>query len=615
MSEAKAANPTNTSKRLADLRGLMKKEPKVDAYLIPSEDQHSSEYLANCDERRAFISGFTGSAGTALVLHDSAMLFTDGRYFLQAGQQLDHNWTLMKQGLPQVPTWQEYLSKNLPSKSRIGFDPTLISIGDFETLEKDLKPLESTLIPTSNLVDTVWGSDRPSRPSNSVFPLEEKYTGKSSKDKIAALRQEIEKKKATATVVTQLDEVAWLFNLRGSDIPFNPVFFAYACVTPSKVTLFTNKDRLTPEAVQALEADQVSIEPYDSVVQHLQANPLCSTSEKVLVGKKTSVAIVNAIGKDKIVVDRAPVTDAKSIKTDTEVEGFRQSHIRDGAALARYFSWLEMQLQSGAQVSESDGADKLEHYRKQLDLFMGLSFPTISSTGPNGAIIHYQPDPTDCAIIKKDQVYLCDSGAQFKDGTTDTTRTWHFGEPNTDEIRAFTRVLQGHISIDTLIIPPETSGLLIDSLARKFLWEDGMDYRHGTGHGVGHFLNVHEGPQGIGKRIAYNETPLKAGMTLSNEPGYYADGKFGIRIENIVVVRKAETRYRFGDQDYLGFEHVTMCPMHRKLIDKSLLSPQELKWVNLYHAEVLHKVGPLLQGKNEDDIRALAWLERECKPL
>ncbi|PVG02009.1 putative aminopeptidase P, cytoplasmic [Serendipita vermifera] len=604
--------PTNTTERIKALRALMQKDPAVDAYVIPSEDQHFSEYLAKCDERRAFITGFTGSAGTAIVLKDSALLFTDGRYFLQARQQMDDNWTLMKQGLPHVPTWQEYLSKDLPAKSRIGFDPTLISIDDTKTLEKDLKEKESVLVPTENLVDQVWGSDRPPRPSNEVFPLEENFNGKSTHDKIARLREQIAKKKATSTVVSQLDEVAWLFNLRGSDIPYNPVFFAYATVTPSEVVLFIEKSRLNEAAIKALEKDQVVIKPYESIMDHLKANPLCSESEKVLIGGKTSLAIVNIIGRDKVIIDRAPVTDSKSLKNEVEIEGFRQSHIRDGAALARYFAWLEQQLQSGAKISESEGADKLEHYRKQLDLFMGLSFPTISSTGPNGAIIHYQPDPNDCATIDKDQLYLCDSGAQFKDGTTDVTRTWHFGEPKAEEIRAFTRVLQGHICIDTTIVPSGTSGG--DAFARRALWQDGLG-NHGTGHGVGHFLNVHEGPQGIGKRIAYNDTFLKPGMTLSNEPGYYADGKFGIRLENIVVVKKVDTPNRFGDVDYLGFEHVTMSPMHRKLIDKSLLTPEELKWVNNYHAEVLAKVGPLLDGKNEDDLRAKSWLERECKPL
>jgi len=293
------------------------------------------------------------------------------------------------------------------------------------------------------------------------------------------------------------------------------------------------------------------------------------------------------------------------------MEGFRQSHIRDGAALARYFAWLEEQLDNDIEVNESQGADKLEQFRSELDLFRGLSFTTISSTGPNGAIIHYSPDPADCAVIKKDQIYLCDSGAQFMDGTTDVTRTWHFGTPTEEEKRAFTRVLQGHIAIDTAVFPNGTTGYIIDSFARRALWQDGLDYRHGTGHGVGHFLNVHEGPHGIGIRIVHNNSALKAGMTVSNEPGYYADGRFGIRIENILLVREAKTPNNYGEKGYLSFEHVTMCPIHKKLIQTSLLTRDERSWLDAYHLETLEKVSPLLYNES----RALEWLKRECSPI
>jgi Xaa-Pro aminopeptidase len=299
------------------------------------------------------------------------------------------------------------------------------------------------------------------------------------------------------------------------------------------------------------------------------------------------------------------------VKNVTELEGFRQSHIRDGAALARYFSWLEEQLKNGVVLNESQGSDQLEKFRSELDLFQGLSFTTISSTGPNGAIIHYKPDPNDCDIIKKDQIYLCDSGGQFLDGTTDVTRTWHFGTPTDEEKRAFTRVLQGHIAIDTSIFPTGTTGFIIDAFARRALWQDGLDFRHGTGHGVGHFLNVHEGPHGIGTRIILNNSPLKAGMTVSNEPGYYADGRFGIRIESIVLVKEVKTPNNFGDKVYLGFENVTMCPIHKKLVDTSLITEQERNWLNKYHEETFEKVSPLLK----DDSRALEWLKRECSPL
>ncbi|KAI0674634.1 Creatinase/aminopeptidase [Trametes maxima] len=603
----------NTTQRLQALRELMAKpEYNVQALIIPTEDQRN-EYIAGCDERRAFISGFTGSAGTAIVTPKGAYLFTDGRYFLQAAKQLDQNWTLMKQGLPDVPTWQDFLSKNLEKKTRIGVDPTLIAASDADGIQKALESKESELISLpKNLVDLVWPG-RPPRPANKVFPLDVKHSGRSHSEKLKNLREELQKKPAKAAVVNMLDEVAWLFNLRGSDIDFNPVFFAYALVDQDKALLFVNEFQLDVSVREHL-GPEVEIHPYDTFFSHLTrlgAELHANKGSKVLVSDKASLAVAEAIGKDNITVVRSPVTDLKAIKNEVEVEGFRQSHIRDGAALVRYFAWLEEQLNEGKELSESQVADQLEKYRSEQDLFRGLSFPTISATGPNGAIIHYDPDPNDCAIVRKDQIYLCDSGAQFADGTTDVTRTFHFGTPTAEEKRAFTRVLQGHIAIDTAVFPNGTTGTCSrDPFARRPLWEDGLGM-HGTGHGVGHFLNVHEGPHGIGVRIVYNNTPLKPGMTVSNEPGYYADGQFGIRIENIVIVRTAQTPNNFGDKGYLRFEHVTLCPMGKNLIDASLLSTKEREWLDAYHAEILQKVGPLV----EKDERALQWLKRECSPL
>jgi len=384
-------------------------------------------------------------------------------------------------------------------------------------------------------------------------------------------------------------------------------------ITTDKTVLFIRQSQLN-EAAREYLGDHVEIRPYDSFFDYLKelAGILdLGTDSKIIIGDKASLAVANALGKGTYTTVRSPITDLKAIKNETELEGFRQCHIRDGAALARYFSWLEEQLNQGVEVSESQGSDQVAKFRSELDMFQGLSFETISSAGPNGAIIHYSPDPNDCDIIQKDQIYLCDSGGHYLDGTTDVTRTWHFGTPTQEEKRAFTRVLQGHISIDSAIFPTGTTGYVIDSFARRALWQDGLDYRHGTGHGVGHYLNVHEGPHGIGVRIAYNSSPLKVGMTISNEPGYYADGQFGIRIESIVLVREAKTPNNFGDKGYLGFEHVTLCPIQTKLVDVTLLSEAEKIWLNEYHAETWKKVSPLLTL----DSRALEWLKRECAPL
>lgn len=613
----------NTTERLAKLRELMK-ENEVDVLVVPSEDSHYSEYPAHCDERRSFISGFNGSAGCAVVTMDKGYLFTDGRYYFQAEQQMDDNWTLMKWGLPDVPSWQEFLHKNLDGGLKIGIDASIIVADDAASLKTKLSEKKSELVlMTTNLVDQVWGDARPSRPQNPVFYLDEKYSGMSFTDKVEKVREEVKKGKGKALVVTMLDEIAWLFNLRGSDIDFNPVFFAYAVVTPDKVVLFIEKEQLD-ESARAYLGDAVEIQPYNEIFNYLkqlaQSLDLVGDNKDegpfILLPTKASKAIADSIAwaNPSATFTRSipsPVADLKAIKNAVELEGFRQSHIRDGGALARYFAWLEEALEQGKTVSEWEGAEVLEGFRKELEGFKGLSFTTISGAGANGAIIHYSPDKEDCAQIKKEEMYLCDSGGQFLDGTTDVTRTWHFGTPRPEEIRAFTRVLQGHISIDTAIFPKGTSGFVIDAFARRALWQDGLDYRHGTGHGVGHFLNVHEGPQGIGVRIALNNTALKPGMTVSNEPGYYEEGKYGIRIENVVLVVEKETPNNFGDKGYLGFENVTMCPIQTKLVDVSLLTPAERKWINEYHAEVWEKVSPSLKN----DTRALEWLKRETAAI
>ncbi|KAJ3917949.1 putative Xaa-Pro aminopeptidase P [Lentinula edodes] len=637
-----------TTERLVKLRELMKKpENNVDAYVVPSEDQHGSEYIASCDERRAWISGFNGSAGCAIITLDKALMFTDGRYFLQASQQMDRNWELMKQGLPGVPTWQDYLTNNLPASSRIGIDPTLIAENDSKSLSGSRKQAESkgsqTLVPlTTNLVDLIWGSDRPPRPKNAVVPLDEKYSGESVTSKLNRLASAVSSNTPAplAFVLTALDDIAWLFNLRGSDIAYNPVFFSYAVVhfEPSEAdgsknptaVLFLQRDAVEHDAdLKYALGSQVEIRPYEDIWEYLKdlGNQVRSTfadkgQEKlVLIPDKASLAIVQAVGVVRVFdlldisnIVPSPITVLKAIKNSTELEGFRQSHIRDGIALARYFSWLEEKLgEEGNELTEWEGAEQLEKFRSELPLFKGLSFDTISSTGPNGAIIHYSPNPKDCAVIKQDQIYLCDSGAQFLDGTTDVTRTWHFGTPTEEEKRTATRVLQGHIAIDSAIFPNGTTG--VDSWARKALWMDGLGsiviHRHGTGHGVGHYLNVHEGPHGIGTRITSNASPLKAGMIVTNEPGYYADGKYGVRIENVLIINEVETPWNFGDKGFLSFECVTMCPIQTKLVDHSLISVDEKRWLNNYNHKVWEKISPLL--RNDD--RALKWLERECQSI
>ncbi|KAF2861914.1 peptidase M24 [Piedraia hortae CBS 480.64] len=604
----------DTTARLKGLRSLMK-EHKIDVYVVPSEDAHSSEYIAPTDARREFICGFTGSAGTAVITHDKAVLATDGRYFNQASKQLDHNWELLKQGLQDVPTWQEWTIDRAADGGVVGVDPTTISSAQAKRLSESIqkKGGKELVAIAQNLVDQVWGKDKPSRPNEPVKVLDQEYAGKPFQEKIEDLRKGLDKKKAKGFVVSMLDEVAWLFNLRGNDIPYNPVFFSYALVTPTATTLFVDESKLQGNVREHLE--NVQLKPYNDIFDHLSAMSKddAPSKEKYLVSNRASWALQRALGgKDKVDEVRSSIGDAKAVKNKTELEGMRRCHVRDGAALVEYFAWLEHSLIEEKQtLDEVQGADKLEEIRRKQDKFIGLSFDTISSTGPNAAVIHYKPEPGNCSKIDPAKIYLCDSGAQYLDGTTDTTRTLHFGEPSDKEREAYTLVLKGHIALDQAVFPKGTTGFALDALARQHLWASGLDYRHGTGHGVGSYLNVHEGPIGIGARVAYAEVPLSVGNVISNEPGYYEDGNFGIRIENIFMVKETETKYKFGDKPYLAFEHVTMVPCCRKLVDLSMLTKPEREWIDAYHEEILNKLRPFFSK----DERTMKWLERECKPL
>lgn len=474
--------------------------------VVPSEDSHQSEYIAGCDARREFICGFTGSAGTAVVTHDTASLATDGRYFNQAGKQLDGNWELLKQGMQDVPTWQEWTAAQSEGGKTVGVDPTAITAPEARKLAEKIKKKGGAELKAvrQNLVDEIWG-DKPTRPNEKVKVLGLEFSGKKFQDKIEDLRKELAKKNSAGMVVSMLDEVAWLFNLRGSDIPYNPIFFSYAVITPTTATLYVDDKKLSPEVKLHL-GDAVTIRPYDAIFEEIESmsnetsqngaptkseNPdSAAKSKKFLISTKASWALSQSLGgQEKVDELRSPVGDAKAIKNDIEVDGVRQCHIRDGAALIEYFAWLEDQLiKKQVTLDEVDGADKLEEIRSKHQYFAGLSFDTISSTGANAAVIHYKPEKGECSIIDPKAIYLCDSGAQYQDGTTDTTRTLHFGEPTELEIKAYTLVLKGMIALELMKFPKGVSGFALDMAARQFLWADGLDYRHGTGHGVGSFL-------------------------------------------------------------------------------------------------------------------------------
>ncbi|KAI8043290.1 xaa-Pro aminopeptidase ApepP [Drosophila gunungcola] len=611
----------STTQILARLRELMLRAQPGDsgciaAYIVPSDDAHQSEYQCQHDERRSFVSGFDGSAGTAVVTTDSALLWTDGRYYQQAEKQLDSNWVLMKDGLTTTPSIGAWLAKNLPRGSAVGVDPRLLSFRVWKPIETELNAAECQLVPIEkNLIDEVWGADQPAQTSNPIITLKLEHSGVTIAKKWEVVRKQLKDKNVDALVVSALDEIAWFLNLRGSDIDFNPVFFAYLIVTSDELLLCVDSSKLPTDFAQHQTENNVKITilPYASI--GLEISKIVSTKEsKIWIAPTSSYYLTALIPKSRRFQEVTPVCVLKAIKNDVEIEGFVNSHIRDGVALCQYFAWLEDQVKRGVQVDEMSGSDKLESFRASKDKYMGLSFTTISASGPNGSVIHYHPKEETNRKINDTEIYLCDSGAQYLDGTTDVTRTLHFGEPTDFQREAYTRVLKGQLSFGSTVFPAKVKGQVLDTLARKALWDVGLDYGHGTGHGVGHFLNVHEGPMGVGIRLMPDDPGLQANMFISNEPGFYQDGEFGIRVEDIVqIVPAVQVAHNFANRGALTFKTITMCPKQTKMIKKELLSEVEVKLLNSYHQQVWETLSPILS--REGDEFTLAWLKKEVLPI
>ncbi|CAM8928443.1 unnamed protein product [Rhodiola kirilowii] len=579
----------------------------IDAYVIPSQDAHQSEFIAECYMRRTYISGFTGSAGTAVVTKDKAALWTDGRYFLQAEKQLNASWTLMRAGSQGVPTTSEWLNDVLSPGCKVGIDPFLFSYDAAEELKEAIAKKNHELVYLSNvnLVDEIWKESRPKLPSKPIRVHDLKYAGLDVASKLTFLRYELKGAGSSAIVISMLDEIAWLLNLRGNDVPHSPVFYAYLVVDINGALLFTEKSKVTPEVMDHLKSANVELRPYDLILSEIES--LAAKGANLWLDKSSlNAAIVNTFKSacDRIKRKKKPVSNgetgpdaiykpspislAKAVKNDAELDGMRCSHLRDAAALVHFWMWLEEEIGKGVVLTEVDASDKLLQFRSEQSGFIDTSFDTICGSGANGAIIHYRAEPDSCSVVNDKELLLLDSGAQYIDGTTDITRTVHLGEPSARQKECFTRVLQGHIALDQAVFPENTPGFVLDAFARSSLWKIGLDYRHGTGHGVGAALNVHEGPQSISFRFG-NMTALQKGMIVSNEPGYYEDHSFGIRIENLLHLKAANTPNHFGGIEYLGFEKLTFFPMQAKLIDLSILSPTEIKWFDDYHSQVWEK--------------------------
>ncbi|CAI9303350.1 unnamed protein product [Lactuca saligna] len=619
--------------KLTALRELFGKPGiNIDAYIIPSQDAHQSEFIAECYMRRAYISGFTGSAGTAVVTKHKAALWTDGRYFLQAEKQLSSSWILMRAGNWGVPNTTEWLNDVLAPGGRIGIDPFLFSSDAVNELKEAVAKSNHELVYLYdvNLVDEVWKESRPMPPNKPIRLHDLKFAGVDVSTKLSNLRSELTNAGSSAIVISMLDEVAWLLNLRGNDVPHSPVMYAYLIVEINAAKLFVDKSKVTPEVNDYLKKAGIELKPYDSILSEIKSlaargahlwldtssvnaaivSTYATACDKFLegLGNNSKSKGKNLSGAPSAFCKSSPISLAKAVKNDAELEGMRNSHLRDAAALAEFWSWLEEEMSKKTVLTEVEVSDKLLEFRSSQSGFVDTSFDTISGSGANGAIIHYRAEPESCSIVDTQKLFLLDSGAQYLDGTTDITRTVHFGQPSERQKECFTRVLQGHIALDQAVFPENTPGFVLDAFARSSLWKVGLDYRHGTGHGVGAALNVHEGPQSISFRFG-NMTPLLKGMIISNEPGYYEDHAFGIRIENLLFVKEVNTPNRFGGITYIGFEKLTFVPIQTKLVDLTLLSAAEVDWLNDYHSQVWEKVSSLVEGS------AREWLWNNTRPV
>ena len=594
---------TNIHESIAPLREAMKQH-KIDAYIIPTSDPHMSEYPADCWKYREWISGFTGSAGTVIITADKAGLWTDSRYFLQASTQLEGTGIeLFKMMLPETPTIPEFLTHELKEGQTVGLNGETYSLADARSLEKALAEKEIKLNTNASLIDPIW-KERPAIPEAPMFEMPVELSGKSTEDKLIDINKMLHKAGADCTILSALDEVAWTFNIRGTDVAYNPVVISYAFVSEKESVLFVNPKKIPAEIAEHLKKEGVTLADYGMLATFLSRLP--EQTRVFIDSKRTNVAIYNALPKSSILIEgTSPANHLKSIKNETEIKGFRNAVLKDGIAMTKFYFWLEKMLKAGEKVTELSAAAKLTALRSEQPQYVMDSFASISSYGPHGAVVHYSPTPETDTELKTDSLYLLDSGAQYLDGTTDITRTIALcDEPSEQMKKDFTRALKGTIGIAKCKFPAGIRGCLIDAFARKALWDAGINYLHGTCHGIGHCLNVHEGPQSI--RMEENPVILEPGMVMSDEPAMYRPGEYGIRTENMILIRE-DSETEFGK--FLGFETLTLCYIDTKLVIPSMLSVREHAWLNKYHQMVYDLVSPHLTEEEK------AWLKEKTAEI
>lgn len=586
--------------RIAALRAHIAQE-QIQAFIIPSTDPHLSEYVAPHWQSREWISGFTGSAGTVVVTAKDAGLWTDSRYFLQAARQLEGTCiTLYKEMLPETPNIPEFLSAHLQEGDCVGIDGKMFSAEEVEHLQKELKKSGIRIKSIADPMQLLW-TDRPAMPLAPAFVYDTKYAGMSFTEKLPAVRQAMEAAGADSLLLSALDEIAWLLNIRGNDVHCNPVVVSYLLIEKDKVNYFVQPQKVTPELAEYFSANGISVHPYEEIGQYLNS----FNAHSILMNPaKTNYAIYSAIRPGCLIINGAsPVALLKAIRNKQEIAGIHAAMQRDGVALVKFLKWLDEAVPAGKET-EISVDKKLHTFRAAQPLYMGESFDTIAGYKEHGAIVHYEATPETDVTLKPEGFLLLDSGAQYLDGTTDITRTIALGPLTEEEKTDYTLILKGHIALAMAVFPEGTRGAQLDVLARMPIWKKRMNYLHGTGHGVGHFLNVHEGPQSI--RMNENPVALQPGMVTSNEPGVYKAGSHGIRTENLVLTVPAGEGM-FGK--YLKFETLTLCPICRKGIIKELLTAEEIGWLNDYHRTVYEKLSPDLNNDERE------WLKEACKAV
>ena len=588
------------NQRIYKLRGLMR-ENKVSAYVIPSSDPHQSEYVADRWKSREWISGFTGSAGTVVVGLNHAGLWTDSRYFLQAEQELSKSEFVLHKMVDQFsPGYTQWLLDNLEAGETVGLDGDLFSKGQVLALQKKCDNFGIKLRTDIDLMEDTW-DNRPKLPEDPIFEQPVSLAGRSRKEKLSDIREKMADHQGDHYFISTLDDIAWIYNIRGRDVEFNPVVICYTLISNDSAKLFVNPIKV-PSALKAeLEEDGIEILPYDSIEGFLNQ---ISESDRVLIdGGDCSYKMYRAINSQDLLEIKNISRQLKAIKNEVEMGHLREVMVKDGVALTKCFMWLEKTLENRS-VPEAELAEKLAEYRGQQEGYFGESFSAIVGYKGNGAIIHYRPEYTTCANITKDGMLLVDSGGQYSNGTTDITRTFTLSDPSPEQKRNYTLVLKGHIDLALAVFPKGTIGSQLDTLARKPLWDHGLNYGHGTGHGVGFFMNVHEPPQGFTAGASTRSLSIfKPGMYTSNEPGFYKENEYGIRIENLILTRESKT------EGFLEHETITLYPIDQSLIEKELLSNEEINWFNNYHQMVLDKLSPHL---NDDERN---WIEAQCRPL